>query len=194
MTTNPVAKNPEQAEESVASVDRRRMLKASALAAPVIATLPNSAALANASSAQCIKTDYDATHETPVAKFRKKTDRYVQVEAYKVTLKENGGKGPKEKKNVIKVNGIYYKKRHGVWDEFDVPGKKNWTEVVGSKKEGYVHAIFEPRDADLITVNTTDPTDVVRVADWPAQDLKDADNMLLSGSCWSSLNPMANGG
>lgn len=192
MTTNPQARNPEQASKSVASVDRRRMLKASALAAPVIATLPNSAALANASSAQCIQADYNATHGTTKATFKTETDHYLQVRAEKGTLTRTKEDGSTVVEEGIKVAGTYYKykKSNGTWKSVSVPDPWKFAK----KTDGYVHAIFEPRGSDLITVSTTDPVGAVKVAGWPAQDLKDEDNMLLSGSCWSSLNPMANGG
>jgi len=192
MTTNPQAENPEQATKPVASVDRRRMLKASALAAPVIATLPNNAALAHASSAQCIQADYNATHGTTRATFATEIDHYLQVRAEMGTLTRTENDGSSVVKEGIKVAGVHYIKEenNGTWISVSVPDPWQYAKTA----DGYVHAIFEPRGSDLVTVSTTDPVAAVKVADWPAQDLTDEHNMLLSASCWSSLNPMTNGG
>lgn len=85
-----VPPNPDTTEDAV-SEQRRRLLKAAATAAPVIATLPSGAAFANASVHQCV--DFHANREQSPANgflyIPAGPDAYVRAEAVKQIWKDN---------------------------------------------------------------------------------------------------------
>lgn len=80
MPSDPSLARP--SDRSSPSASRRRLLKAAARSAPLIATLPSGAALANASAFQCLEKLQDLAGDgLPAGAVPPSTDRYVRVQA-----------------------------------------------------------------------------------------------------------------
>jgi hypothetical protein len=75
-----VRRSDEAADVATASERRRSLLKAAASAAPVIATLPSGAALANASSLQCVISEQNGDKPPPQGTEAPQADNYARLD------------------------------------------------------------------------------------------------------------------
>lgn len=200
-------------EQDAVVQGRRRLLKAAAASAPLIATLPNGAAFATASTAQCVieardasKTDQDSTFDAKAAL----GDGYVRVkgiqtEFTRVVESKTRQAGVTQDVDVIKVvysfpsaPSTYYNVDGTVFN----PAEGGWTK--GASQEVYLLRVFVPTDGSGTPVGT-DPQSVDNCSfvsgvaqDIPPQCIypvgqrdfyRDDGNMGLTTSCLCSVNP-----
>ena len=177
------------------------MLKASAMAVPIIATLPSGAALANASSSQCVIKDLDQTGgNTNLEGFKSEIDQFVRVPATIRTVIKGG------RNNVI---GRVYQVKDKLYDTsgkpvyLDAQGKlfvdedhttaflKRGATLGDSEGTAFAVQVYVPWSDATGEVDVHAPTTVAKVMPgyWPENKLTDDPNMALTASCLCSVNP-----
>ena len=175
------AQRSEHAAENGPSLDRRRLLKASAFAAPIIATLPSGAAMANASASACIIKDFNNTHGSGLAGYRSSAegpDQYLRVPAKLYSARKTGSS-----QTVYEVNGELY---DAAGNPFDPTG---WG--LRERGTGYALRVFVPYNDATNEIDSMTPSDVENANPgyWPPNMLDQDTHMALTGSCLCSVNP-----
>lgn len=104
MREKPNTNSPARGEQTESSRERRLLLKAAAATAPLIATLPNGAAFANASAANCVAEDQERSRAAPGVEVLEPphSDDYLRMAAWRRTC--NG-----ENFYFIDANAQWYK-------------------------------------------------------------------------------------
>ena len=178
---------------------RRRLLKAAVATAPLIATLPNGAAWATASTAQCIIASRDASKDNPDIHFdaRGSLDSFVRMVGRQTEFKEKNG--PRRK--------VVYSFPPNYSPYYDVSGvvfePEGWRVLNKSEQTVYLLRVFVPRDDN--GTPSSDPTTVTDCTflSGPSHSIppqcifpvgqrdfsSDFGNMGLTVSCLCSVNP-----
>jgi hypothetical protein len=193
----PELTNDQQGQSSPDSA-RRRLLRAAASAAPLIATLPSGAAFATASTYQCISKDKAASAGTVpnFDDYKQSLDQWYRSKAYRVVWTHTSSPDiPTYRFSTDEVNGPFYLEEGG--GLFDLTKYPGYTK--GSAVEVYVLRLYVPD-------NASDPTDVYPACTNPngagvpngtasPSDQcvfpftnRQGDVMALTGSCWCSIS------
>jgi hypothetical protein len=192
-----------RSEQGPALPSRRRLLRAAATVAPVIATLPNGAAWANASTAQCIVTSRDTSQSAstvgvppsnvPAFDVTTAPDNFVRAPGLETTFKR--GTAPNVERQVVysfPPDTTYYTPAGSVFNP------RRWT--VESTREVLLLRVFQPTsDTGDVISNPTSVDNCPTAGPIPPQcifpvskrdttgDL--AGNTGLAYSCLCSVNP-----
>jgi hypothetical protein len=153
--------------KSLKEMDRRDALKRAALTSAVIATLPNGAALANASHRQCIIND---GNQAP-SPFTTAPDHWLRVAGEKATYSFSD----------YQVEAVRLPD-NSLWRLGDHPRPlyaDSWEKVAGTEETIHLLVAFEPN---------ADNSDLTAVGVYPEARI-DNDYQGLSGSCMTSLSP-----
>lgn len=187
--------SPRPANPPTMSASRRRLLKAAARSAPLIATLPSGAALANASAFQCLTPLQEAATGGAPDGALPSPDGYLRVLAELVIFKnavlniETGrayripfAGGTK----LIDMNG----------NLFQIPRNS----IEGSSSAVYLLVLYRSRNTDPVTVDQE--CDLRTVTGWTPTSPKNCvypiaqvstvqpgGNLGMVASCWCSLSP-----
>ena len=148
-------------------MNRRNALKRAALTGAVIATLPNGAALANASHHQCIIND---GNQSPSA-FTTAPDHWLRVAGEKATYSFSN----------YQVEAVRLPDG-SLWRLGDWPRQlyaDGWEKVAGTEETIHLLVAFEPN---------ADNSDLTAVGVYPEAQIG-GDYQGLSGSCMTSLSP-----
>lgn len=203
MNNKHTSENPQANQVSGVSEQRRRLLRAAATAAPLVATIPNGAAWANASTAQCI---LDGQPTAPIPP-------EVEIRAT--------GPLPAEATpdNFLRVQGLYQEWTNGSTPSFYYKIGDTWyaappdqttpaIAIAGSPADPPLNLVltsetnvlllkyYKPDDevttvtdqCDLSSAGATAPNDCV----WPitTSSVGDGLNQGMAGSCMCSVNPL----
>lgn len=172
-------------EEGAISETRRRLLQAAATAAPLIATLPNGAAAATASTAQCIKSSVDA-HPSDVST---STDSFVRQSGKRFTYTRNS---PSTTITVYSIdpNATTLYRPNG-----NVFNPEGWTLVGGSEQNVYLLRVFKPIPTAIDPASATSVTNcnnntIPPACIYPVNRVNTLNgNQGLATSCLCSVNP-----
>lgn len=182
-------------ETGPASVLRRRLLRAAASSAPLIATLPSGAALAQASAFQCLEQLKEIAAgggpagETRVAPEGPGGDKFLRVMARATPYRLSGGQ----------VVTHYVFTFRGTPFSIDQDGNP-WVDqggLVGAEYDAYLLVIYhaEPdgQTPAATAACTTTPSSAPPYANcvFPVAEVETAQpgNLGLRRSCWCSINP-----
>jgi hypothetical protein len=185
----PELTNDQQGQSSPDSA-RRRLLRAAASAAPLVATLPSGAALATASTYQCILDDKDASDgltKNRGGDFVTSLDHWARVPAKRtVWTKTENSTTTTVRAYRFSETGPWYKQGDGT--EFDPAG------YTPSKTEDvYVLQLYQPNATDptgLVACQTQGPASLPNggcIYPVAKRDTADLGNMGVRGSCLCSI-------
>lgn len=173
-------------EDTAAIQGRRRLLRAAAAIAPLVATLPNGASAANASTAQCIVTSRNPN--TPPAPVAATPDGFVRQFGREVKVGLTVSNDPDSYIIVYTINGEtplkYYRSDGSVWST-GLPSDYQEKSVEAKALLRYFDAA-----ADDTNVENCAPISAVPNCIFPvAQPGTARNNQPLFTSCLNSVNP-----
>ena len=179
------------------AVERRRFLKSAAVVAPLVATLPNGAAQAAGSTAQCILDNIQDSQagaiEPVVSSPPPASDGYSRMTATRVSFRRSlGGFPPQiETVNVYELTaypGQLFDTNGGVFDPSSFTPA--FAEVPGSRTAVSVLALYQPDDPTEPTTvaacipGTNDPAPTCL---YPVTQFAPNDNIGITTSCLVSV-------